>query len=104
MPRNGAYWLEEWPHDLITVRCDTCGLKGQIRKATLLERYGDVPMTELKDWIIQDSGQPCERLKAGVFHGHDRCGAIYDYTKEEWVFWWERHAAILSGGTATTSR
>ena len=59
-------------------------------------------MTELKDWIIQDSGRPCERLKAGVFHGHDRCGAIYDYTKEEWAFWWERHAEILSGKANAT--
>ena len=49
MPRNGAYWLQEWPHDLIKLRCDACGRKGQIRKATLLARYGDVPMTELKD-------------------------------------------------------
>ncbi len=59
MPRNGAYWLQEWPHELIKVRCDKCGRKGQICKATLLARYGDVPMTELKDWIIRDSERPC---------------------------------------------
>ena len=75
------------------------GRHGQYAKAKLLERYGDVPMTELKDWIIRDSGQPCEK-KAGAFH--DRCGAIYDYTKEEWAFWWERHAAILSGKDTKT--
>ncbi len=40
-------------------------------KTKLLERYGDVPMTELKDWIIRDSGKPCERLKAGATY--DRC-------------------------------
>ena len=57
-------------------------------------------MTELKDWIIWDSERPCEKLKAGAFH--DRCGAIYDYTKEEWAFWWERYAEILSGKTTAT--
>ena len=49
---------------------------------------------------IRDSGRPCENLEAGT--AHDRCGAIYDYTKEEWAFWWERHAEILSGKTTAT--
>ena len=100
MPRDGAYWLQEWPHDLIKLACLKCGRHGQYAKAKLLARYGDVPMTELVDRIIRDSERPCEKLQPG--RTHDRCGAVYDYTKEEWAFWWERHAEILSGKATET--
>ncbi len=59
-------------------------------------------MPELKDRIVQNSGTPCERLTAGRIY--DRCGAVYDYTREETAFRWERHADVTGQAPGSEGR
>jgi len=41
MPRAGAYMLCEYPLEMVRFECPKCGRKGQYRKSTLIEKYGE---------------------------------------------------------------
>ena len=51
-------------------------------------------MGHLRSWRCTCGPHPQGRVNAASLR---QAPAIYEYTKEEWAFWWERHAEILSG-------
>lgn len=58
---------------MIRVKCDRndCGRKGQYRRETLIERYGDGPLPDVLTKIASD----CPRLHAIT---GARCGIVYE--------------------------
>jgi hypothetical protein len=70
MPR-GSLSLAEYPAATVRLTCSKCGRSGQLRKATLIEKYGrDVPLPELLRHVAGDCPKMLER-------GNDPCGAHY---------------------------
>jgi hypothetical protein len=68
---NGSLSLAEYPGAMVRLTCSKCGRSGQLRKATLIEKYGrEMPLPELLRHVAGD----CPRM---LSRGNDPCGAHY---------------------------
>lgn len=71
---SGALMLQAFVGGKIIVRCD-CGLSRRYDAWKMLERAGNVPMTDLLARMARANNCPRVAARAGVY---DRCKMCYD--------------------------
>jgi hypothetical protein len=70
MSRYSSPPISALPFDPVRLVCDQCGRRGQYRKSTLVERYGDLAGPDLLVAVAD-----CPRHKN---LGEERCGIVYE--------------------------
>jgi hypothetical protein len=61
--------ISAFPFDPVRLVCDQCGRRGQYRKETLIERYGDLAGPDL---LVAIANCPKHREMG------ERCGIVYE--------------------------
>ena len=70
MSRDGALTLSDVRGPDLTIVCEPCGRFGRYNVARLMERYGDVKLTDLLRGLAD-----CPKTRSA--NAYDRCKAVY---------------------------
>jgi hypothetical protein len=73
-----TFTLSEYPFEVIELACEACDRRGRLRKARLVEQYGDnYGVARLRETLIRD----CPKFG----NWHDPCRAHYVGLNEWWA-------------------
>jgi hypothetical protein len=68
--RDHAHTLSDFRVPTMSIECEPCGRRGRYSVASLIERYGDMKLPELRHVLAN-----CP--KSGSFSVYDQCKVVY---------------------------
>lgn len=75
MGQHGSLTAADYPTEMVTIRCESCGREGRYRRQSLIDRFGgDMELPEILDRLAG-----CER---NTWLSIDRCKAFYVELRE----------------------